>query len=281
MEYKKLLLNTQLFAADTQSLNLEADNLKYLDFGFYAEQCGAGSITMANALAHMDEIHVWLGGEQIHRIHLADLVALQNIVQDCIPSWIASAADVNYGHLMGVRLPLHITKQGKSVTCRFTHGGVQGNIWADHTWLTVGYQFRQEPFASHYCTDYSEFTSAVAWQHLNIDRVGTECIGILLYQLTPPTCTNIAEDIDEVKVLVDDREVFHDDWHSMVNLHNDKGAGDITDDTIFGAIIDHYRWIDFQQERLPAKKLRLSVHGLTAAHACRAIPVYLQPNQSG
>jgi len=280
MEFKKILLDIVAFTADTQELNIPSDNVKYLDIGLCGMQSGATACTINPLGRTLDEIHATLGGERIVNLHMVDLIALQNIWEDCSLWFEPGAATGNLCHLMGARLPLHVTKLGKSLSCRFTHLD-QATIHDPNSELSVGYQYREAPFAAHFNYQYHEANSTVAMQEINLDYYGCDCIGILLYATTVPSAAAAARSIGNVKVLVDDREIFHDKWLTMVQVHGDQGTLDATDDAVAGAFLQHYRWLDFQQEPLPAGKLRLLTQDVGApADAIRIVPIYIQPNQA-
>jgi len=277
MEFKRLLLNDTVFAAGTNDLNIPADHVKYLDIGLRGENCGSTSSSVAVVGALIDEIQLTLGGENICNIHYVDLLALNHIWEDIFPHYMTSGAADNANWSMdGVRLPLHVTKCGKGLSVRLTYAA---NALICDMILSLAYQYRETPFASHFNYQYREALSTAAFQEINLDYAGAECIGILLFNTTIPICTigAVVSDIDEVAIIVDDREIYRENWHTMTRLHENT---DTTDDIAWGIHEDNYRWLDFQQEPLPSGKLRMLTNGTTTGHTIRIIPVYIQKNQA-
>lgn len=275
-----MLLRDTAFLATTGDLNIPADHVKYLDIGFRSASCATATGTIAQLTTILDEIQVTLGGEQIIKIHTADLLALDNIWMDILPHHQLGAAQTRCA-LSGIRLPLHVSKYGKSLSCKFIWATLANMDVANAVTqlLDVAYQYREGAFASHFNIQYREFNSTVALQEINLDYAGAECIGILIFSTDIPAGNVIAYDVNEVRLLVDDREVYHENWHTMTRLHENS---DTTDDANWGTHEDNYRWIDLQQEHLPAGKLRMMTNGspTSACHAVRVIPVYVQKNQA-
>ncbi len=279
MEYKRMLLDDVLFAATTEDLNIPADNVKYLDIGMDAVNTTTNQCDPTELSDTLDEIHVKLGGEQIITIHFADLFALNTVWQDILPHTLeagATTSDLNC-KIEGVRLPLHVSKFGKSLSTVFTY---LDNPASDTEILDASYQYREKAFANHFNIQYKEHTATTAATdyEVSLDYAGCELIGLLLNSCIIQTASLRNSTIGSIKLLVDDREVYHENWETMTRLHM---CTDTIDDANWGAFFDNYRWLDFQQEPLPAGKLRALYQTVgDTAHLARFVPVYIQRNQS-
>ncbi len=278
MEFKKMLLDTVAFTADTQDLNIPADHVKYLDIALCGAQCGSTACNWLQLPLTLDEVQLKLAGEQIVRIHFADLLAYQTYKVDSIAHMEPGAATTNLCHLMGSRLPLHVTKCGKSLSARFTWL-TNANLMNALTQLTVAYVYREQPFPGHFNYQYLEGLSTAARQEFNLDYAGAELLGLLFWSTTVPTETSALRDIDKVIVKVDDREIVEESWLTMCRMHNDRGHGEVGDDAVMGGWFEHYNFLDFEQEPLPAGKLRVLTSGTATGHTIRLVPIYRQKNE--
>jgi len=238
MEFKRILLNRSNFTTSTGDLNIPADNVKYLDIGLQGMQCGGTACDFATLGATLDTIQITLGGENICNLIFRDLLTLNHIWEDIYPHLVLGAGAGNNCYFDGVRLPLHVTKYGKNLSVKF-NWLTNANINQDALYLLLScaYQYREQPFASHFNYQYRVTLSTAAWQEISLDYAGAECIGILLYSTTIPTTAAVTTDISEVKLLVDDREVYHEPWGTMTRLHLNV---DTNDDANWGAETDNY-----------------------------------------
>jgi hypothetical protein len=255
--------------------------VKYLDIGIQGRQCGGTACDFATLGAIIDEVQVSLGGEGIVNIHFRDLLTLNHIWEDIYPHLLLGAGAANFCAFEGVRLPLHVTKFGKSLSCKFTYAA-NANVMEDaaNQLLSVAYQYRGQPFANHYNYQYKEHVAlaAATWYEIPLDYAGAELLGILVYSQIIRTTTALTRTVARCRVSVDDREIYDEDWQTMTRSHVNT---DTSDDANWGAESDNYRWLDFSQEHLPAGKLRLFyMTQVDTTHMARFIPVYVQKNQA-
>lgn len=271
------------FAADTDLINIPADNVKYLQVGVGALQNGSTALVLANIVGVLDEINVTLGGHQICKIRYDDLIAYNLLWLDNWP-WFHLAGTDNYlGGLGGIKLPLYVTKRGRTLMTQTTFGTAITN--ADGTTLSKEYQYMNSEFPLHFAYQYQSLAGAVGARWTGLQRAGASLQGILVYQ----PWTSVDDDpalpeIAKLSVVIDDREVFADNMFTR-KIH--RFCDNDTDSTAtwgdkYGSDLN-YQYIDFSQEPWSADDLvvitsnQCGAYNSGAVGTCRLMGVYAEP----
>jgi len=261
----RILFDQETFAADTNLVNIPADNVKYLQIGLGLLQNGSTAPTLANMIGNFDEVIATLGGHQICKIRMDDLIAYNLLWLDNWP-WFHLAGTDNYlGGLGGIKLPLYVTKNGRSLMTQTTYGTATSG--ADAVTLSEEYQYTNSPFPLHFAYQYQSLAGAVNARWTGMQRAGAALQGILVYQ----PWTSVDDDpalpeIAKLSMFIDDREVYAANLFTMKHHRFCDNSVDST--ATYGDKYDtnvNYTYIDFSQEPWRADKIIV-----TTSNACGA-----------
>ena len=264
VEHCKVIKNRATFTADTDDMPVDVPNLKELVFGFDMVQNGATPPTLAQLIAHTNEVKVTVGGEVTTLVKMADLFVLNHLWLKHRPFYIIGANDGEIVTLENVKLPLEVTTD-KEIKCKLSY---TGHATVDTEVLTLIARFKEKaysrrPFNFKYITG----TIATTEKEWDIAEAGKTLLGLLFYMTTIPT-TSLDSTIGELKILQKRTEKYHRHILTM------RGREFEPEDTTIGGILDNYALLKLP-EPYPADSLKLRMKSLVSAvDAFRAIGIY-------
>lgn len=267
--HSRLLVDQETFTASTQTLNIPADNVKYLQFGIGALQNGTDAPTLANIQGVIDRVIVNLGGHEICNIRFADLVQYNLEVLDNWPTFRLGGGDNYLAGEWGVRLPIYVTKRGRTLTMQVTFGTAITNC--DNTTLSVAYEYQDAPFERHFAYQYESKAGAAQVQWLGLNRIGAVCQGLLIYMPWTSVDDNPATpEISKIEAFVDDRVVWTDNLFTLKAHHQSSNQTD--SNATFGDKYAQYSYfIDWSQEPWSANKMTLITYNACGAYNSGAV----------
>lgn len=282
----RLLLDQATFTASTDTMNIPADNVDHLKIGVGALQNGTTAPTLAAIYGVLGEVLVDLGGHQICKIRADDLIAY-NILGVTkhwhnVPWFRLGGGDNYLAGMGGLMLPLHITKNGRSLLHQITYGTAITN--GDNQTLSVEYVYQDNRFPLHFAYQYESKAAAANTQWLGLARQGAAIQGILVYQpWTSIDDSPAVPDISEIEVVVDDRTVFSRNIFTSQFMHSPFNTTDGSSNGWAGKVDapgPMYTYIDFENESWSADDLQILTKNTCGAYTggstntCRLIGIY-------
>lgn len=282
----RLLLNQIAFTANTDSLNVPADNIDYMKLGIGTLQNGTAAPTLAALYGAFGEWLVDLGGHNIVKIRVDDLIAygLLGVTGHWhnVPHFRLGGGDNYLAYIGGIQLPLHLTKGGRSCMTQVTYGAAV--TAADNQTISLKYVYGDAPFPRHYAYQYQSLAAGanIRWDGLN--RIGAMLQGILVYQpWTSIDDSPAVPDISEIELVVDDRTVYSGNiftanyMQNYFNTTDGSSTGWAGKTDAPGAM---YTYIDLEKECWRADRLTVITKNSCGAYTggstntCRLIGIY-------
>ena len=264
MEHSTIIKNRATYTSDTEDMKVDVPNLKELVFGFDMVQNGATPITLAELIAHTNEVKLTVGGEVVTLIKMVDLFALNHLWLRHRPFYLIGANDGEIVTLENIKLPVQLTTD-KRVACKLSY---TGHATVDTEVLTLIARHRntaytRSPFNFKYITG----TIATTEKEWDFDEAGKRLHAILFYLTTIPT-TTLDATIGELKILLKRKDKYHRHILTM------RGREWNPEDTTISGILDNYALL-MLPETYPADDLKLRMKSLVSAvDAFRAIGIY-------
>jgi len=291
----RVLLNQVTFTADTQTLNIPADNIKNLQFGIIGQDTSAGAATKAHLKGVFDEVLVDLGGYNICKIRVDDLIAYMMMAYGEYPECFVGGATSLLCELGGIKLPLHVTKaftgEKRNLNVQFTHSGTATNLGT--VTLSAVYEYQRRRFPLHFAYQYESAPTGANVRWTGLQRVDSTLQGLLIYQEIEDMATALTlPEVAQLEMIVDDSPVYQTVWPCMKVRKNVFGSiYDVTDGygQDFGAagwsanVGGHYKYIDFSQEPWSANDIEIITKNTCAAYTApsggdiRILGVYAEP----
>ena len=256
-----VLKNRESFTKDTGYITVPVRNIKEINVSLDFLQNGTTAPTLANVLSVINELQAIVKGNVVHTIKAVDLYALNVLLFGYRPIHVLPANDNEAGSLQGLVWPFNFPVLDK---IQVTYSG-HNTVDTEKLTLSVDYGGRLgAPIFLRYIQDTSQ---TGAFKAYDISWGGMKLIALLLYATSVPDTTSSDGAIDEVKVKVDDQEVYHNLWLAINDFKYIESGS-----TIEG-ILDNYKLIDFRDTPLPANNLKVELKG-SAAETFRAVGVY-------
>ena len=264
VEHCKVIVNRQSYTADTEDIKIDAPNIKELVFGFDVAQNGATPPTLAQLIAHTNEVKVTIGGEVTTLIKMTDLFVMNHLWLKHRPFYIIGANDGEIATLENLKLPLEVTTD-KKIACKLSY---TGHATVDTEVLTLIARYKERAYSHRpYNFKYITGTIATTEKEWDIAESGKTLLGLLFFMTTIPT-TSLDATIGELKILQKRTEKYHRHILTM------RGREFEPEDTTIGGILDNYALLRLP-EPYPADDLKLRMKSLVSAvDAFRAIGIY-------
>lgn len=272
MRRSKLLKNLATFAASTESIKVNAQNIRNIRIGLDGLGTGTTATTLATQIAAMSTVKLTVAGEIETLINHTDLFALNFIMHDIWPEicpskpvWLLTTTTDNTALFLKTILPVGLTTD-KDVYVDF---GYTGLINADTLRLDIAVEYGDKPYpAKPVSLRFISLNTAISFAEYDMSVAGRKLVGLLVFATTIPNSTTDEASVEELKLLVKRNEMFHTAWFDMDSMDVD------VEDTVVHAITDNYRYIDLKDDPIPADDLKIAVKSVAATDAVRIIGIY-------
>jgi hypothetical protein len=272
MRKSKLLKNLATFAASTESIKVNAQNLRNIRIGLDGLGTGTTATTLATQIAAISTVKLVVGGEIETLLNHTDLFALNFILHDLMPDicpskpvWLLSTTVDNTALFLKTILPVALTTD-KDVYIEFGYTGLAN---ADTLRLAIAAEYGDKPYpAKPLALRFISATAATSFVEYDISVAGKKLVGLLIFATTIPNGTTDEASVEELKLLVKREEKFHTHWFCMDYCDVD------VEDAVVHAVTDNYRYIDLLDDPIPADDLKVAFKSVAATDAVRFIGVY-------